>query len=151
MLCSVFGRFSRAVIGASLALALVVSAAGCGRGHRRSAADTSPHAQSAARSGGSTAVLPADQAAALEMALVSARPAVAESALARPVRAAALKRRLALLPAGSQLSIAAARMRVTGQIATVPATVTGPSPGGWLLLLINESGQWRVYGARKTS
>jgi hypothetical protein len=57
-----------------------------------------------------------------------------------------------LLPPGSRLSIAAATFRaVSGQLATATATVTGPDPGTWQLVLIREGGQWLLLGTRRLS
>jgi hypothetical protein len=57
-----------------------------------------------------------------------------------------------LLPPGSRLSIDTATFRaVSGQLATVTATVTGPDRGTWQLVLIREDGQWLLLGTRKLS
>ena len=57
-----------------------------------------------------------------------------------------------LLPPGSRLSIDATSFRaVSAQFATVTASVTGPQPGAWQLVLIREDGQWLLLGTRKLS
>jgi hypothetical protein len=48
------------------------------------------------------------------------------------------------------VQIESASMTVSGDSATVPATVTGgPAAGRWLLLLTRVDGRWLLYGTRK--
>lgn len=57
-----------------------------------------------------------------------------------------------LLPFGSHLAINRTTFRaLSAQLATVDATVSGPSPGRWQLVLVRESDQWLLLGTRKLS
>jgi len=53
----------------------------------------------------------------------------------------------AVLPPGSSLSVDIALAVVDGTRARVPAMVTGPLAGRWVLLLVRQEGTWRVYGS----
>lgn len=55
----------------------------------------------------------------------------------------------AQLPPGSGLTLDAAKASVEGDTARVPAVATGPLAGAWMVLLVRESGLWRVYGTTR--
>ena len=68
------------------------------------------------------------------------------------VRAAFVSRGAPLLPAGSHLEISPASFRAAGAITAVAdATVTGPRPGHWRLLLVRQRGLWLLIGTRRLS
>ena len=52
----------------------------------------------------------------------------------------------AQLPAGSGLTLDVAHATVDGNLARVPATVTGSLAGDWSVLLARVDGTWRIYG-----
>lgn len=52
----------------------------------------------------------------------------------------------AQLPPGSGLTLDLNRAIVDGNLARVPAVVTGPLAGSWTMLLTRIDGAWRVYG-----
>jgi hypothetical protein len=130
---------ARTAVGIVLALTLVSC---CSASHHGATSSTSQTPQ--------VATLPAAQVRALETALVSNRLAAVESVLATAVRSPYSAKPWAMLPPGSRLSVDGSHLVVTGSLASLPATVTGPKPGKWLLLLVREQGVWRVYGTRKT-
>jgi hypothetical protein len=57
-----------------------------------------------------------------------------------------------LLPAGSHVTINDATFHVlSAQLATVDASVSGPSPGRWQFVLVREAGQWLLLGTGQLS
>lgn len=50
------------------------------------------------------------------------------------------------LPAGSGIDLQVQDATVDGDLARVPATVTGPLAGRWTVLLVRVEGRWRAYG-----
>jgi len=84
---------------------------------------------------------------------VTASTVVAQAAVvAREVRNQFVSRGQPLLPAGSRLSIIAKTFHaLSAQMATVDATVTGPQPSRWQLVLVREAGEWLVLGTRQLS
>jgi len=99
-----------------------------------------------------TAPFSAAQRDRLEQGVVAPTVAAQASVVAAEVRSQFKKLGKPLLPPGSRLSIKPATFRaVSAQFATVTATVTGPQPGSWQLVLVQEDGQWLVLGTRKLS
>jgi hypothetical protein len=90
------------------------------------------------------------QQARLERTVTSANMSVQATAVAPGIRAAFISRGVRLLPAGSHMRISPASFRITSAItAVVNATVTGPQPGHWRLLLVHQGGQWLLLGTRR--
>jgi hypothetical protein len=110
-------------------------------------------ASSAAASSGAAVVaapFSAAQRDRLEQGVTAPNVAVQARVVAAEVRSQFEKLGKPLLPPGSRLSINAATFRaVSAQFATVTATVTGPQPGTWQLVLVQEGGQWLVLGTRR--
>jgi hypothetical protein len=98
------------------------------------------------------ATLPAPQQVRLERGITASTVAVQASVVATEVRSQFEQLGKSLLPAGSRLSIDSATFHaLSAQLATVDATVSGPSPGRWRLVLVREAGQWLLLGTRKLS
>ena len=132
---------------ALLALLCVALSSGC-TGHRKSR--SSSGTSSAASAATTVAALPADQSAAIHAALTSTNPATVDKVLAPAVRSAFDKHPFSLLPLGSSVAIDASKLTATGDVGTVPATVTGgPAAGQWVLLLQKVNDMWLLYGTRK--
>lgn len=121
------------------ALMTAVTLIGCTSGHPPTHRPVSPVQASPGR-------LPAAQQLKLQDALVDGNHADVAAVLAPGVRDAYLKKPFAMLPAGSRVTVDGADLRVTGSAATVPATVTGPRAGRWLLELVKVGGQWLLTG-----
>ena len=85
----------------------------------------------------------------LEAGLVSSDPAVEAKALATILQTTANLENEPLLPAGSSIKIDAGNALRYGDLASVPATVTGPRPGNFLLLLSKEGESWLMYGTEQ--
>lgn len=85
---------------------------------------------------------------AIENALSSDDPAATETILAGAVREAFHQRPQRLLPPGSAVHVDVDHIVRNGdELATAPATVTGPQPGHWFVFLVREQGDWFVYAA----
>jgi len=124
-------------------------AAGLGGG---SPASTSNPSVAAAGSGGAVAAapFPAAQRDRLQQGITAPTVTAQAGVVAAEVRGQFEKLGRPLLPLGSRLSIDAATFRASSaQFATVTAAVTGPQPGTWRLVLIQEDGQWLLLGTRK--
>lgn len=86
----------------------------------------------------------------LEEGLTARTVAAQASVVAVEVRHAFEARGKPLLPAGSHVSISQATFHeLSAQLATVDATVSGPHPGHWQLVLVREAGRWLLVGTRK--
>ena len=96
-------------------------------------------------------VLSTSNAKQLEVGLVSGQPSSVERVLAPAIRDAYAAKPWKMLPKGSSLVIERSKLVVTGDIASVPVTVTGPQPGQWLLLLIRDGDHWAAYGTHKAT
>lgn len=97
-----------------------------------------------------TAVFPPPQQMHLEQGVTAPTVTQEASVVAMEVRSQFERRGELLLPAGSRMSIDGATFHsVSAQLATVDATVHGPQPGRWQLVLIREAGQWLLLGTRK--
>ena len=133
--------------GAMAAVLLLAACAGGGQGRG------SPPGGAAGRSASTPSAkpLPPARQAAITSALSATRPAAVAAVLPRPVASAYLASPFPMLPAGSKLKIDWSKLRMSGVLAEVPATVSGPQPGSWTLLLIWQNGQWGVYGTRKAA
>jgi hypothetical protein len=84
-------------------------------------------------------------ATSIQAGLVSTNPVDVEAVLAPQVASQYAKAPKTLWPAGSVITIDRTRMRRLGpDLATVPATVTGPEPGTWQFLLVKTNGRWLV-------
>ena len=98
----------------------------------------------------SASTLPAQDTVRLQSALTNPRPAAVAVVLAPEVKPAFVKHPRRLLPAGSELDILSDQMQVSGDTATVPATVTGGvSAGRWLLVLERRADAWLIIGTEK--
>lgn len=94
-----------------------------------------------------SAMMPIARAQVIERQLVSSRPAEVADVLASSIRPAYLKDPVAVLPVGAVLRLDVPHAEQAGQdVLRVPAAVTGPSPGSWVVLMIRESGEWYVLG-----
>jgi hypothetical protein len=88
----------------------------------------------------------------LEQEITAPTVASQASIVAIEVRSQFEGRGKPLLPAGSRLSINDATFHaLSAQLATVDATVSGPSPGRWQFVLVREANQWLLLGTRKLS
>jgi hypothetical protein len=88
----------------------------------------------------------------LEQGITASTIAAQAGILAPEVRSPFEQRGKPLLPSGSHVSINDATFHaLSAQLAYVDAAVTGPNPGRWQLVLVRESGQWFLFGARKLS
>jgi hypothetical protein len=149
---------------AAIGVLVVVSAAlcgGCTGVHGKSSSSSSglPSAATSTASGASTAsvastaqvaALPAAQATIIKVALTSSDPAMVDKVLAPAVRGGYNKQPFALLPPGSSVTFDSPKLTITGDVGTMPVTVTGgPGAGRWLLLLQNVNGTWLLFGTRK--
>lgn len=137
-------------------LALTLSAAVTGCSHHttaappRSAAATVP--TPSASSGPATGpTLTSPNTVALERGLSSTQPRDVLPALAPALRARYATHPFPILPAGSTVHLEQSGMRTDGNLATTPATVTGPEPGRWLVLLVRDGARWVAYGTRKAT
>jgi hypothetical protein len=85
----------------------------------------------------------------LKAGLVSSDPAVEAKALATILQTKANLEKEPLLPAGSSIKIDAGNALRYGDLASVPATVSGPRPGKFMLLLSKEGESWLMYGTEQ--
>jgi hypothetical protein len=79
-------------------------------------------------------------------------PAITKEAtvVAVEIRGQFLAKGRRLLPAGSRILVLPSTFEATSpRTATVRATVSGPQPGHWLLLLIKEGKSWLLIGTRR--
>lgn len=98
------------------------------------------------------AAFPTPQQIHLEQALTASTVTKQAAVVAIEVRSQFEHRGESLLPAGSRMSIDGTTFHsLSTQLATVDATVSGPRPGRWRLVLIREAGQWLLLGTRKLS
>ena len=98
------------------------------------------------------AALPTPQQVRLERGITASTVAAQANVVAMEVRNQFEQLGKPLLPAGSRLLIDGASFHtLSAQLATVDATVSGPSPGRWRLVLVREAGQWLLLGTRKLS
>lgn len=95
--------------------------------------------------------LPAADAAALTSGFASQNPSTEAAVLAASVRSAFLAKPTPLLPAGSHLTIDTRGAVRVGQVGRVHASVTGPRPGTFDLVLTFENGHWLLLGTEQTS
>jgi hypothetical protein len=124
------------------ALVVVLAVPGCSSGHGTSGETAAPSSTAASPLSSTSPGAPtAQDGARFASALVNAQSPELPSVLAVGVKA-----NVAVLPPGSSLSVDTAHAVVDGPRARVPATVTGPLAGRWVLLLVREDGTWRVYG-----
>jgi hypothetical protein len=93
--------------------------------------------------------LPQADVAALESGLVSTDPAVEAKALSAALPTTVKLDTGPLLPAGSHIAIDAGNATRFGDLVAVPATVTGPRPGQFSLLLTREGESWLLYGTEQ--
>jgi hypothetical protein len=99
-----------------------------------------------------SSLLSSTQQTRLERGLTASTVTAQADSLALEVRSKFEDRGEPLLPAGSHVSIDPATFHMlSAQLATVDATVSGPKPGHWQLVLVRESGQWLLIGTRKLS
>jgi hypothetical protein len=94
-------------------------------------------------------VLPAQEAQKLIRGLESSDPSTVAAVLAPALAATYRATPSSFLPAGSTVSINVEQLRVAGDVATVPADVSGTLPGHFLLLLERVHSQWLIYGTTK--
>ncbi|MDQ3641551.1 MAG: hypothetical protein M3450_08845 [Actinomycetota bacterium] len=124
--------------------AVLACASGCSNGSNGAA----PTATSSAPVTATTVAGPAlskPEADALSAAVTSADPAARATALAADVAREPSAAGRSLLPEGSTLAIDASTFQVTRDgLAAVEASVSGSSPGRWRLILVNESGAWKL-------
>ncbi len=84
----------------------------------------------------------------IELALTSENPTEVVSVVSEVVQGGFGNGESLVLPRMSVLDLDTAEFTATGDTATVPATMSGPQPGRWLLLLQWEDDSWHVYGTR---
>ena len=85
----------------------------------------------------------------LEAGLVSSDPAVEAKVLSAVLPTTVKLDTGPLLPAGSHIAIDAGNATRFGDLVAVPATVTGPRPGQFSLLLTREGESWLLYGTEQ--
>jgi hypothetical protein len=106
---------------------------------------TGTHQGSASAVGFSSA-----EQARLQRGLTAPSIAAQSRVVAAEIRAQFIGRGRLLLPAGSRVHIEPATFDARSvKTATVDAIITGPKPGHWQLLLINESGNWQLIGTKR--
>jgi hypothetical protein len=99
-----------------------------------------------------TAAFPLSEQTHLEQTIAASTVTKQASVIAMEVRSQFEQRGELLLPAGSRVSIDGATFHSSSaRLATVDATVRGPRPGRWQLVLIRETGQWLLLGTKKLS
>lgn len=91
--------------------------------------------------------VPEERLEELQVALSSPDVAVQAAALDPLVRETLQESGRPLLPAGSSVTIDEGSSAITGETATVLASVRGPQAGKFTLLLALEDGVWRVFSA----
>lgn len=122
-----------------LAVALAAFAATSCSQSTQPQSNTGPNAQPAP-------TMPRAEAQRIEIGVLQPSQIGAGSVLASDVLLAADA--LTLLPDSSTITLDENRFSATGDLASVPATVSGPDPGQWLLLLVREDDNWQIYGTR---
>ncbi|MCA1674273.1 MAG: hypothetical protein LC799_19480 [Actinobacteria bacterium] len=124
--------------------AVLACASGCSDGSNGAA----PAATSSAPVTATTVAGPAlskPEADALSAAVTSADPAARATALAAEVAREPSAAGKPLLPEGSTLAIDASTFQVNPNgLAAVEASVSGPAAGRWRLILVKESGAWKL-------
>ena len=111
---------------------------------------TSGNPRSAARTSALVSKLGSAQQARLERGLVAPNITADAAVLADEIRPQFLAKGQRLLPAGSRVRIDPATFKASSpQTAMVNASITGPQPGRWQLLLTKESGKWLLIGTRE--
>ena len=106
--------------------------------------------KSAAKASASASSFNAAQQTRLERGLTAPSLRKQASVVAAEIRTQFLAKGQPLLSAGSRLRVQPATFKVTSPwTATVQATVTGPRPGHWLLLVIKEGANWLLIGTRR--
>jgi hypothetical protein len=111
---------------------------------------TAGNPRSSARTSALAVKLSSAQQARLERGLAAPSITAEAAVLAVELRAQFLEKGQSLLPGGSQARIAAATFKTSSpRTATVDASITGPQPRRWQLLLIKENGSWLLIGTRE--
>jgi hypothetical protein len=106
--------------------------------------------QPAAQASGFGVSLGASQQMRLERDLTAPAITTQATAVAAEIRSQFVASGRSLLPAGSHISIRPATFHATSPgTATVRATISGPQPGSWQLLLIKEGPNWLLIGTRR--
>ncbi len=124
------------VVGAAAAVIVIVS--------------VMPHSAGRLATRSAPGALSTVQQARLERQVTSPDISSEATVVAFGIRAAFVSRGAPLLPAGSRLQISPVSFRTTSAItAVVDATVAGPRPGRWRLLLVRQRGQWLLIGTRR--
>lgn len=113
---------------------------------------TAPSTGTATTATASAGSIPPAVVASIEQGLPSQDPAVVAAVLAPAVRAAYLRNPAPLLPAKSLLRLDQAHAEHTdADLERVPARVTGPTPGNWVIIVVRQDGQWTVLGTATAS
>lgn len=145
-----FSLFSRRCsVGA--AVVSVVLAAACTSSHPPPAKRSSSSASASAPARATRFALPRADVATLTRGLSSSDKRVESVALAASVRKASADSGTPLLPRGSRVTVQPATAVRSGRFARVRATVTGPRPGVFDLLLTSENGRWVLLGTERIS
>jgi hypothetical protein len=141
-------RPRRALVHIVVAITAAIVLSGC-TGGRKSVSSTSTAGAPVASVSPSVFTVPPKDVAVLEAGLASIDPAVEAKALTAALRTKSNLAAEPLLPAGSRVTIDAGKATRYGDVARVPATVTGPRPGRFMLLLIRAGGSWLLYGTEQ--
>jgi hypothetical protein len=139
--------FARRAATAALCLVVALSA-GCSHAHHKSAPTRSA---SAASSSPKPFELPGADAFALSVGFASQNPDLEAAVLASSLRQAFRATPTPLLPPGSRVTIDAASAVRVGSLARVRATVTGPRPATFELLLTLENGHWLLLATERST
>lgn len=114
------------------------------------AAPTPSSTSSSASSTVSRSGLSVSEVDAIGKALSSSDAAARRAVLDPHLSAALADREASALPAGSVVRLDAGKAVVEGDVASVPASVTGSSLAGeWMLTLVREGRKWLVISAMK--
>jgi len=140
----------RRVVPLSIAAALAVAVITVVLVVLSSSGDDKPTGSAPVASGSPASfTVPQEDVAVLETGLASSDPAVEARTLAAALRPKSNLAAEPLLPAGSRVTIDAGKATRYGDVGRVPATVTGPRPGHFMLLLSREGGSWLLYGTEQ--
>jgi len=135
----------------TVAVVGVLVLAGVGIGLAVGLSGPSP-SHAAAAAAAAAVQLTKPQQARLEQGITAPAVTAEASVVAVEVRSQFEQRGRPLLPAGSHVSVDDATFHaLSAQLADVDASVTGPSPGRWQLVLVRENGQWLLFGTKKLS